>query len=33
MKKINAIIIISKIQKSLIILKDFRSGKITGVIV
>ena len=32
-KKTNAIIIISKIQKSLTILKDFRSGKITGVIV
>ena len=32
-RKTNAIIIISKIQKSLIILNDFRSGKIAGVIV
>ena len=32
-KKTNAIIIISKIQKSLTILKDFRSGKIAGVLV
>jgi hypothetical protein len=32
-KKTNAIIIISKIQKSRIILKDFKDGKIIGVFV
>ncbi len=32
-RKTNAIIIIYKIQKSLIILNDFRSGKIDGVLV
>ena len=32
-RKTNAIIIISKIHKSLTILNDFRNGKISGVIV
>jgi len=32
-RKTNAIIIISKIQKSRIILKDFKDGKIIGILV
>lgn len=32
-RKTNAIIVISKIQKSLTILKDFRDNKILGVLV
>jgi hypothetical protein len=32
-RKTNAIIIISKINKSLTILNDFRNGKIIGVVV